>query len=48
MNCGVISAPSGTVNMTAQNRVYLETGSSIDVSGSWVYESAAANTTRFN
>ncbi|MGO9018926.1 MAG: filamentous haemagglutinin family protein [Syntrophobacteraceae bacterium] len=43
VNRGLISAPSGTVNMTAQNRVYLETGSSIDVSGSWIDESASAN-----
>ena len=46
VNCGLISAPSGPVNMTAQNRVYLETGSSINVNGSWITEAAAANTTQ--
>ena len=46
VNCGLISAPSGSVSMTAQNRVYLEKGSSIDVNGSWITEAAAANTTQ--
>ena len=32
--------------MTAQNRVYLENGSSINVNGSWITEAAAANTTQ--
>lgn len=32
---GAINNPSGTVNITAKNRIYLESGSSIDVSGSW-------------
>jgi filamentous hemagglutinin family protein len=45
VNQGLIQAPSGTIIMNAQNRVYLETGSSIDVSGSWIDEPAAANTT---
>jgi filamentous hemagglutinin family protein len=45
-NCGLIQAHSGTVNLQAQKRVFLEKGSSIDVSGSWINESASANTTR--
>ena len=46
VNQGLIEAPSGTVNINAQNRVFLETGSSIDVSGSWVNAPASANTTQ--
>ena len=46
VNCGSISAPSGIVNMTAQDRVYLENGSSINVNGSWIRQAAAANTTQ--
>ncbi|OPY70033.1 MAG: Filamentous hemagglutinin family outer membrane protein [Syntrophorhabdaceae bacterium PtaU1.Bin034] len=42
---GVIEAPSGTVNLRAMERVYLETGSSIDVSGTWVAQSADGNVT---
>jgi filamentous hemagglutinin family protein len=34
---GQISAPSGLVTMNAVDRIYLESGSSIDVSGLWVY-----------
>lgn len=41
---GTISNPSGTVSMTAKNRVFLENGSSIDVSGSWVALTAADRT----
>jgi len=33
---GDMAAPSGTVTMAAQERVYLETGSSVDVAGEWV------------
>ncbi|MBE9551115.1 MAG: hypothetical protein IMF13_03610, partial [Proteobacteria bacterium] len=40
---GVICAPSGTVNMEAEERVYLESGSRIDVSGMWVNKSGEAN-----
>ncbi len=46
VNCGSISAPSGIINMTAQSRVYLETGSSIGVSGNWITEPVAENTTK--
>jgi filamentous hemagglutinin family protein len=46
VNCGLILAPSGTVNLTAQDRVYLENGSRIDVSGSWIHEAPSANTTQ--
>ncbi len=40
---GVIEAPSGSVSMNAGQRVLMENGSSIDVSGSWLDESASAN-----
>ncbi len=40
---GAISAPSGQVTLKAAERVFLENGSSIDVSGLWVDQSAAAN-----
>lgn len=33
---GVISAPSGAINLSASDRVYLETGSKLDVSGVWI------------
>lgn len=33
---GAIVAPGGDVTLTARDRVYLENGSSIDVSGAWV------------
>lgn len=33
---GLISAPGGDVSLTARDRVILEAGSTIDVSGSWV------------
>jgi filamentous hemagglutinin family protein len=39
---GTISAPSGSVTMTARDRVFLETGSSINVGGAWSEESASA------
>ncbi len=42
---GAIVAHSGTVNLNAQQRVFVDNGSSIDVSGSWDNKSAAANTT---
>jgi len=32
---GAITAPSGTVTLNAEERVYLDSGSSIDVSGVW-------------
>ncbi len=41
---GHINNPSGTVTITAKDRVYLESGSSIDVSGSWVELTAADRT----
>ena len=40
---GVICAPSGTVNLNAEERVYLENGSRIDVGGMWVDKSGEAN-----
>ncbi|MHC1729277.1 MAG: filamentous hemagglutinin family protein [Syntrophobacteraceae bacterium] len=43
---GVIEAPSGSVNMAAQDRVYLDKDSRIDVSGSWINKAASANTTQ--
>ena len=46
VNDGLIQAPTGIVTMTAQNRVFLENGSSIDVSGVWIDEPASANTTQ--
>ncbi len=33
---GTISSPSGTVSLNAQERIYLEEGSVIDVSGLWI------------
>ncbi len=45
-NCGLIQAHSGTVNLQAQQRVFLDNGSSIDVSGNWIDESASANVTQ--
>jgi hypothetical protein len=39
---GTISAPSGYVTMNAVNRVYLASGSLIDVSGLWLEEPAGA------
>ncbi len=38
---GAITAPSGGVYLLAGNRVYLDSGSSIDVSGAWSDKSAA-------
>ncbi len=35
-HAGVVEAPSGTVTMRAEERVYLDRGSCIDVRGSWV------------
>ena len=46
INDGLIQAPSGTVTLQAQQRVFLEKGSRIDVSGVWIDESASSNTTR--
>lgn len=40
---GDIEAPSGTVNLDASERIYLETGSRISVGGVWVDEPASAN-----
>jgi filamentous hemagglutinin family protein len=39
---GTISAPSGSVTLTALDRVFLETGSVISVAGAWSDESASA------
>ena len=39
---GIIYAPSGSVTLNAGNRVFLASGSSIDVSGVWSDETAAA------
>jgi filamentous hemagglutinin family protein len=39
---GAISAPSGTVTLTALDRVFLETGSTISVAGAWSDENASA------
>ena len=39
---GVIEAPSGVVTMEAKERVFLENGSRIDVSGAWVNLPASA------
>ncbi len=46
VNNGLIQAPAGAINMNAQNRVYLASGSSIDVSGLWIDKPASANTTQ--
>jgi filamentous hemagglutinin len=43
VNNGAISAPTGTINLSASDRVYLESGSSISVAGLWVDEPASAN-----
>jgi len=43
---GSIVAHSGTVSMYASQRVFMEDGSSIDVSGSWADLPASANTTQ--
>ena len=43
INNGAIEAPTGTVNLSASDRVYLESGSSISVAGLWVDEPASAN-----
>lgn len=40
---GAIVDPSGTVTLNATQRIYLESGSSIDVSGLWVDEAASAD-----
>ncbi|MGD8835495.1 MAG: filamentous hemagglutinin N-terminal domain-containing protein, partial [Desulfobacteraceae bacterium] len=40
---GQVVAPGGTVSLAAGNRVYLDTGSRIDVSGSWVALPAGAS-----
>jgi filamentous hemagglutinin family protein len=40
---GAIDAPSGEVTMSAGQRVFLETGSRINVAGSWSNEAASAN-----
>ncbi|MGD2063102.1 MAG: filamentous hemagglutinin N-terminal domain-containing protein, partial [Nitrospirota bacterium] len=40
---GEISAPSGTINLSANERIYLDAGSRVDVSGNWVDEPASRN-----
>lgn len=40
---GVIDAPSGTIGLEAEERVYLEKESRIDASGMWIEKSADAN-----
>ncbi|MBI5237025.1 MAG: filamentous hemagglutinin family protein [Deltaproteobacteria bacterium] len=40
---GAIDAPSGQVTMNAGTRVFLDTGSRINVGGAWSNETAAAN-----
>ncbi|MEA1946817.1 MAG: filamentous hemagglutinin N-terminal domain-containing protein, partial [Thermodesulfobacteriota bacterium] len=44
VHAGAMTAKSGTVTLSAQERVYLESDSRIDVSGYWVRNSAAAVT----
>jgi len=39
---GTIAAPSGTVTMEARDRIYLERGSLIDVSGTWIEKPASS------
>jgi filamentous hemagglutinin family protein len=46
VNCGLIQAHHGEVILDARQRVFLQNGSSIDVSGNWIDESALSNTTR--
>ncbi len=45
-NAGLIQANHGTVSLNAQQRVFLENSSSIDVSGNWIDAPASANTTQ--
>ncbi len=45
-NYGLIQAPAGYINMTAQNRVFFGNGSTVDVSGLWIDKPASANTTQ--
>ena len=40
---GAIIAPAGTVSLTAQDRIYLGEGSSIEVSGLWLDRAASDN-----
>lgn len=42
-HAGAIEAPSGTVTMRAEERVYLDRDSRIDVSGSWIDMTGDAN-----
>lgn len=42
-HAGTIEAPSGTVTMRAEERVYLDRDSRIDVSGSWIEMTGDAN-----
>ena len=44
VHAGAMTAKSGTVTLSAQERVYLESDSRIDVSGYWVRNSTAAVT----
>ncbi|MGD0277879.1 MAG: filamentous hemagglutinin family protein [Smithella sp.] len=39
---GIVSAPSGSITLTASDRVFLETGSTVSVAGAWSNESASA------
>ena len=39
---GLLQVPSGTVTLNAEERVYLASGSKIDVSGSWIEKPAAS------
>jgi len=43
VNDGALVSPSGTITLSAQQRVFLENGSSIDVSGLWIDEPASAD-----
>ncbi|MEW6664911.1 MAG: filamentous hemagglutinin family protein [Thermodesulfobacteriota bacterium] len=40
---GIMEAPSGLISITAKDRVYLESGSRMDVSGRWVDSPAEGN-----
>ncbi|MEI6827881.1 MAG: filamentous hemagglutinin N-terminal domain-containing protein, partial [Desulfuromonadales bacterium] len=40
---GSMAAPSGTINLLATDRIFMGSGSSIDVAGKWVDQSASAN-----
>jgi filamentous hemagglutinin len=42
-HAGLLLAPAGTIRLGAKERVYLEAGSSVDVSGAWVNLSGQEN-----